>query len=162
VRPGTWSLQQHVDSGWIARPPRHGIGRSMKVGKDAIVGLLAALERYGARDHAAELAAWRSAIARVAEGLAGLPLQVTQLFPGPNGQPFPVLRIASGEGNDRLRVRELILALRRLPRKIILAEDERSPDVAFLYPMCLRPDEPDYIVVSIRGIAEKKRREGST
>ncbi len=159
VRPDTWSLQPLIESGWIERPPRHGIGRSMKVGKDAVIGLMAALERYSVRNHDTELEVWRSSIACVADGLAGLPeLGLTQLFPNPNGQPFPVLRIASGEDADRLCVRDLILALGRLPRKVILAEHERSPDVAFLYPMCLRPGDPEYIVTSIRTIIEKKNQ----
>ena len=35
----------------------HGIGRAMKVGKEQIVGLLAALDQYDERDHGAEVAA---------------------------------------------------------------------------------------------------------
>ena len=160
VRPGTWSLQRLVDSGWSERPPRHGIGRSMKVGKDAIIGLLAALERYSLRDHAAELSAWWASIARIADGLADLPqLELTPLFPSPNGQPYPVLKIKSGQAADGLSVRDLILALGRLPRKVILAEAESAPDVCFLYPMCLRPDEPDYLVTAIRKIMKHTRRE---
>jgi L-seryl-tRNA(Ser) seleniumtransferase len=40
--------------------PHHGIGRSCKVGKEAIVGLLVALERFAARDEAAQHGEWRS------------------------------------------------------------------------------------------------------
>jgi L-seryl-tRNA(Ser) seleniumtransferase len=160
VRPGTWSLQRLIDSGWIRRPPRHGIGRSMKVGKDSIIGLLMALERYGRRDHAAELSAWRSSVAHIADGLADLPqLEITQLFPSPNGQPYPVLQIKSTRSTEALSVRDLILALAQLPRKVLLAEDERSPDICFLYPMCLRPDEPDYLVTAIGKIIKNTRRE---
>src|SRR5437762_517589 len=72
VRPGTWSLQSWVESGWIARPPRHGIGRSMKVGKEAVIGLLTALERYPHRDHAAERATWLRLTSAIGDGLAGL------------------------------------------------------------------------------------------
>src|SRR5262249_49666093 len=32
VRAGTWSRRRWIEEGWIARPPRHGIGRSMKAG----------------------------------------------------------------------------------------------------------------------------------
>jgi L-seryl-tRNA(Ser) seleniumtransferase len=39
--------------------PRHGIGRSCKVGKEAIIGLLVALERFVAGDAAARSAVWR-------------------------------------------------------------------------------------------------------
>ncbi len=39
------------------QPQYHGIGRAMKVGKEQIMGLLAALDQYDERDHAAEVAA---------------------------------------------------------------------------------------------------------
>ena len=67
-------------SGLIAgcRAQERGIGRPMKVGKEAIVGLLIALERYAARDEAAARAehARQTAIvdelSRELKGLAGL------------------------------------------------------------------------------------------
>ncbi len=39
--------------------PQHGIGRSCKVGKEQIIGLLVALERFVADDQAARRAEWR-------------------------------------------------------------------------------------------------------
>lgn len=39
--------------------PRHGIGRVAKAGKEDIVGLMVALERFVERDHAAVTARWR-------------------------------------------------------------------------------------------------------
>lgn len=145
VRPGTWSLREWVEEGWIPRPPRHGIGRSMKVGKEAIVGLLTALERYERRDHAAELETWKKSVHEIASGLASVPgLRVTPLFPGPSGQPFPVVRVES-EG-----MRDLLRGLKGLRPKIVLCEDETDERRAYIYPMCLRPQDPGYIVASVR------------
>jgi D-glucosaminate-6-phosphate ammonia-lyase len=153
VRPGTWSLRPWIDAGWVARPPRHGIGRSMKLGKETIFGLMAALERYERRDHAAELSAWRASIDRIAAGLRDVTgLRLQSLFPSPSGRAFPVLQIESGEPPAGLNVTRLIARLRELPRKIILAEDEQSPDRAYLYPMCLRPEDVDYILASFRAV----------
>lgn len=42
-RDTTWPRN---DDGTLTTPPRHGIGRSMKVGREQIVGLLTAIERY--------------------------------------------------------------------------------------------------------------------
>jgi L-seryl-tRNA(Ser) seleniumtransferase len=155
VRPGTWSLQRWVDEGWIAHPPRHGVGRSLKVGKEAAVGLLTALERYEGRDHAAEQAAWRADIQGIYDAVKDLAgLRFALLPSGPSGQPFPALRIESGE----LSVRALLLALRRLPRKIILAEDEQSPDRAYLYPHCLNPGDAVYVVAMLREIVSRDGR----
>jgi D-glucosaminate-6-phosphate ammonia-lyase len=158
VRAGTWSLQHWVASGWIERPPRHGIGRSMKVSKEAIVGVMAALERYLVRDHAAEQAAWQAAIDEIYDGLRDVAeIRITRSQRGANGQPYPNLQIESGAGPDGLTVRGLTLALRKLPRKILLAEDEQSPDRAVLYPQCLRPADAADIVSAIRQIVSTHR-----
>lgn len=153
VRAGTWSLQHWVTNGWISRPPRHGIGRCMKVSKESMVGLMKALERYGQRDHAAEYAVGKKSIDLIYSGISGLPsLRVTQLDRGLNGQPYPLLQIDSISPDSAFRVRDLILGLRKLPRKILLAEDEKSPDRAFLYGQCLQPGDAEYVVASIRQI----------
>jgi L-seryl-tRNA(Ser) seleniumtransferase len=54
VRLQTLDMDVDVDS-WIAHegaePPHHGLGRSMKIGKEQIVGLVVALQEFVARDH---------------------------------------------------------------------------------------------------------------
>lgn len=157
VREGTWSLEGWVKEGWIPRPPRHGIGRSMKVSKESMLGLMTALERYAKRDHAAESAGWQVAMGRIHQGLKDLPqLKWTLLKQAPTGQPHPLLMIESGE----MKVRELILGLRSLKRKILTAEDEVSPERAYLAAHCLQPGDVEYIVDSIQGIVREfgKRR----
>jgi len=151
VRRGTWSLQHWVERGWIARPPRHGIGRSMKVSKESIVGAMVALQRYAQRDHVAEQSAWQRTADEIYAGLRDLPrMRITRHPRALNGQPYPVLEIESGAPPDGLSVRDLILAFRNLPRKILLAEDERSPDRAFLFTQCLQPGDAAEIVSAFR------------
>lgn len=53
--------------------PSHSIGRAAKAAKEDIVGLMVALERYLARDHAAELAAWRGQAEWMMRDLRDLP-----------------------------------------------------------------------------------------
>jgi D-glucosaminate-6-phosphate ammonia-lyase len=59
------SLDMDVDvAAWIARegsePPHNGLGRSMKVGKEEIVGAVVALQGFQQRDHEAEAREQRS------------------------------------------------------------------------------------------------------
>lgn len=151
VREGTWSLQHWIANGWLSRPPRHGIGRSMKVSKESIVGVMAALQRYADRDHAAEHAAWQATIDQIHDGIRDLPeLRVTRLERGLNGQLYPNLQIESGLGSNGLSVRTLLLALRNQPRRIVLAEDEQSADRAFLYSTCLQTSDVEEIISAIR------------
>jgi len=151
VRAGTWSLQHWVDEGWISRSPRHGIGRSMKVSKEAIIGLMAALQRYAQRDHAFEYATWRARVELIFQGVSDLPeLRWTARDVGLNGQLFPLLQIESSGLPSGLCARDLVLALRARPRKIVLAEDEQSPDRAYLYTQCLQPGDAEEIISAIR------------
>jgi L-seryl-tRNA(Ser) seleniumtransferase len=53
--------------------PNHGIGRGFKVGKEEIVGLWAALERFAARDELAELARLEELVDRLSERLQRCP-----------------------------------------------------------------------------------------
>ena len=158
VREGTWSLQHWIANGWLSRPPRHGIGRSMKVSKESIVGVMTALQRYATRHHAAEYADWEAAIEKIYDGICDVPeLRITRLAQGMNGQFYPNLRIESGSELNGLSVRDLLLALRMRPRKIILAEDEQSPDRAFLYAQCLQPGDAEEIISGIRQAVSSHR-----
>lgn len=163
VRIGTWSLQHWVNNGWISRPPRHGIGRAMKVSKEAIVGVMAALRRYAARDHVAEHSNWAAAVDEIHNGLRGLTeLRIIRQTRGLNGQPYPNLQIESGFPPAGICVQDLIRSLRDRPKRIVLAEDERSPDRAYLYPPCLNPADASEILTAIREIVAVHREKKST
>lgn len=146
VRAATWSLRSWTEEGWISRPPRHGIGRAMKVSKEAIVGLLTALENYPKRDHDAELAVWKKRVNDLADGLSGIEeLDIKVLFPAPNGQPFPVLCVKRAGG-----LTKVLLHLAAQRPKIIMAEDETDAEVAYLFPMQLRNAEIPLVVEGFR------------
>jgi len=66
------TLDMDIDAEtWLERegrlPPHHGIGRSMKVGKEEIVGLVVALQEFVERDHDAEREELRAWLVRVAD-----------------------------------------------------------------------------------------------
>jgi L-seryl-tRNA(Ser) seleniumtransferase len=49
-----------VRAAWVHSAPHHGFGRSMKVGKEEVMGMLMAVEMWARRDHDAEWARWVS------------------------------------------------------------------------------------------------------
>lgn len=158
VRAGTWSLRAWIDEGWIARPPRHGIGRSMKVGKEAVVGLLMALEAYGQRDFAAEQARWRSLADQIATGLSSLEgFRVAVLLPSPTGQPFPTVQVELESGALDIDMAGVLNQLRCDSPKIILAEDETATNRALIYTMCLPPEAPSQIVAAFERLTRRHR-----
>jgi L-seryl-tRNA(Ser) seleniumtransferase len=74
----------------MPRPPQNGIGRSMKTGKEEIVGLLVALRRYAGHDEAAERRAGRRVTERLATELARYPGSDRAIEPAQtDGRPCP-------------------------------------------------------------------------
>jgi len=49
-----------LQAAWINSAPHHAFGRSLKVGKEEIIGMLTAVECWVKRDHEAEWKAWQS------------------------------------------------------------------------------------------------------
>lgn len=71
-----WSPPAHfIDRTRLPGLPRHGIGRSMKVSKEEIVGLLTALRLFVSRDPAEQAALCRRRLHRIREGLADCPCE---------------------------------------------------------------------------------------
>jgi D-glucosaminate-6-phosphate ammonia-lyase len=49
-----------LQAAWANSAPHHAYGRSLKVGKEEIIGMLTAVEMWPKRDHKAEWATWQS------------------------------------------------------------------------------------------------------
>jgi len=72
VAADRWSPPKLLAALCAEGPPPHGIGRGFKAGKEEIVGLLVALERFASGDDAAERAALARRLVAIAASLAGL------------------------------------------------------------------------------------------
>lgn len=69
VSPATWTAPDLIDVQAMKGIPHHGLGRGFKAGKEEIVGLLVALERYAAADDEASNAALEKRLQRIAHEL---------------------------------------------------------------------------------------------
>jgi L-seryl-tRNA(Ser) seleniumtransferase len=58
--------KRFLQAAWINSAPHHAFGRSLKVGKEEIMGMLAAVEMWVKRDHKAEWAQWESWLDHIA------------------------------------------------------------------------------------------------
>ena len=56
-----------LQAAWVSSAPHHGHGRAMKIGKEEIVGLLAAVEMWMQRDHAKEDEMWTQWMQTIAD-----------------------------------------------------------------------------------------------
>jgi L-seryl-tRNA(Ser) seleniumtransferase len=55
-----------LQAAWVNSAPHHAFGRSLKVGKEEIMGMLAAVEMWVKRDHKAEWAMWEGWLNQIA------------------------------------------------------------------------------------------------
>ncbi len=62
-----------VRAAWINSAPHHAFGRSLKAGKEEIMGMLAAVEMWVKRDHDAEWKQWQSWLDYISEQTTQVP-----------------------------------------------------------------------------------------
>jgi uncharacterized pyridoxal phosphate-dependent enzyme len=65
--------KKFLQAAWINAAPHHAFGRSLKVGKEEIMGMLAAVEMWVKRDHKAEWAMWESWLNEIATSVKRVP-----------------------------------------------------------------------------------------
>jgi uncharacterized pyridoxal phosphate-dependent enzyme len=83
-----------VQAAWINSAPHHGFGRGFKVGREEIMGMLAAVEAWSRRDHAAETRAWTAWLEHIAARLADVPGVRTRILqPEGLSNRTPTLRV---------------------------------------------------------------------
>jgi L-seryl-tRNA(Ser) seleniumtransferase len=138
--------------------PHHGIGRGFKVGKEEIVGLLVALERYAALEPAAEGAAWTGSLSRIAEQLSGLPhVSVRLLSAGETGR-FPLLEVDLHEGALGRSAWDVSRALQTGDPSVHLNERRAAEGVLTVNPAGLREGDEEIVVNRLRAVLSALRR----
>ena len=153
VYPLTWPRRRLIADGTLSGPPHHGIGRGFKVGKEEIVGLVAALERYPNRDFKAEATQWAHRLDEVAAALAGIVgLAVTRIDPAPGSRPIPRLEIALEDGVCDLTAHELINALQEGDPMICTYEPAADRGIVTILPESLLDGDAAAIGVRVREI----------
>jgi D-glucosaminate-6-phosphate ammonia-lyase len=83
-----------LQAAWANSAPHHAFGRSLKAGKEEIMGMLAAVEAWTKRDYDGEMKLWESWLDGIATNLKRIPGVTTRIEP-PAGlsNKTPILRI---------------------------------------------------------------------
>ena len=127
----------------INSSPNHSIGRPMKVGKEELAGLLAAVEWSLGRDEPALIADYERQVAFVIERLRGLPgVTAERSWPSEAGQPMPRARVRLGP--EAALDRDALLRALRSGDPII--EVSPAPDGVYVNPQTLREGEIEIII----------------
>jgi L-seryl-tRNA(Ser) seleniumtransferase len=129
--------------------PHQRIGRPMKVGKEEMCGLVAAVEWFLSLDHPARLADFERQVSGIVEALDGLPgVTAARSFPGVAAQPLPraLVRIdPKRAGTTRDAVQQ---ALWEGDPPIALSA--AGEDGLYVNPQSMTPDETTQVVARLR------------
>jgi L-seryl-tRNA(Ser) seleniumtransferase len=135
-----------IAAGRRAISPSMGIGRAMKVGKEEIIGLLAAVERYLKLDHDAEWRTWEARSAEVIAQLQAIPGMSARQEVAEIANHVPQVVVEWSRFHSPLVAAEVVKKLwDGDPRIAILAEGERGLRIMV---WTLRDDE--HLVVAAR------------
>jgi uncharacterized pyridoxal phosphate-dependent enzyme len=119
-----------LKAAWFNAAPHHNWGRALKVGKEEIMGMLAAVCEWYKRDHAAEQREWRSWLEHIESRVKGLPSVTTEyLEPEDLSNRAPRLRIRWDANQLKITGTELEERLDKgTPRILIGGATGRRPD----------------------------------
>lgn len=136
-----------------------GIGRGMKVGKEGIAGVIAALEAWKTRDHDGIRARERAALDLWVETLDARPGVIARIVPDPTDNPLDRLKVAIDPEAARITAWDLASAMARGDRPVIVRDHEAEHGHFFLDPCNLHPGEET--VVAQRLVEELERAQRS-
>lgn len=147
VAPETWTAPELVDRKLLRGVPHHGLGRGFKAGKEEIVGLLVALERFAAADDIAANAALDRRLAAIAKRLADVNgLAIRPMSAQETGR-VPALELKlDGDALDvsrRLQARDV---------PVHLSERRAAQGILILDPQVLRPEDDAGLATAIADV----------
>ena len=118
-----------------------GIGRGMKVGKETILGVSAALTAWKTRDHAGIRARERAALDVWVAALADRPGVTATIVPDPTNNPLDRLKVSVDPMESRITAWALASRLAAGDRPVIVRDHEIEHGHFFLDPCNLHPDQ---------------------
>lgn len=137
--------------------PNHSLGRGMKVGKEELLGLLAAVEWTLEQDEPELVAAYEASVEKWIVGLSGMAgIAVWRGFPSEAGQPHGRAIVEIGPESGWTRD-ELIAALWRNDPAIAVAPD--GVRAIALNPQTLQPGEDDLVLTELQRLLDSRTEE---
>lgn len=158
VLPATWARRSLLETGELARPPQHGIGRSMKTGKEEIVGLLVALRRYTEHDEAAMQQRWVSLTGRMAAELGRFDGLTARAEPAQaDGRPVPMTVVSvdgTAFGHTAIQV---VRAFETMDPIVMVGDHDAARGILRLDPENLDEGSAGLVVEAFRRLARSSR-----
>ncbi len=134
-----------------------GIGRGMKVGKESIYGVMAALEAWEKRDHAGIRERETSYLNLWAQTLANRPGVTALIEPDPTNNPLDRMRVIISAQEAHITAWDLAAALRFGPQPIIVRDHEVEHHYFYLDPCNLHPGQETVVASRLAEELNKAR-----
>jgi L-seryl-tRNA(Ser) seleniumtransferase len=134
-------------------PHEDTIGRSQKVGKEEILGMVKALELYLKEDHDALAREWQSRLERISNELTKIPGVSTEFFTPDIANHVPHMRI-SWDGRVPLEPKEVSKMLRNSKPAIAIGGGEGKPGLS-LCSFMLQPGEDKIVAERLAHILKE-------
>ncbi|MGA3328031.1 MAG: hypothetical protein ABSF45_26575 [Terriglobia bacterium] len=150
-----------VRAAWFNSAPHHAFGRPMKVGKEEMMGMLAAVEMWTKRDHAAEWKQWQSWLEHIQARISKIPGVTTEIIiPDTSVQPCPRLRVQWDDGHLGITAGQLEkLLFEGDPRVVLPAGSESGPEdnhsTITLLPVMMSPGDETAVAERLYSLLSK-------
>lgn len=146
-------------SAWQASSPHHGPGRDNKVGKEEMLGMVAAVEAWKTRNHPAEWKTWLSWLDEIAQRMLqieGISTRVDE--PTDLNNHAPVLHISWDPEKLHLNGDEVAEEVaRNKPRIAIGSRSKDGMTSVNITPNQMRPGNAQVVAERLHSIISKKR-----
>ena len=147
-------------SAWQASSPHHGPGRDNKVGKEEMLGMLAAVEAWTTRDHKAEWATWLSWIDEISRKLtkvAGVTTAVSE--PVGLSNRCPGLEVSWAPDKLHITGEEVAeIVARSKPRIAIGAQSGEGKTSISITPSQMRPGNAKIVADRLYQVLSQERK----
>ena len=134
-------------------PNEAPIGRPMKVNKEEMFGMYAALKAYIERDHKKEWEEWLQRTKHIGTQLESLPTVKTETYidPGP-ANAFPSLHVTWDQSKIKISPKEVVKALKGGTPSIVANGNDDHLTVGVVL---LRPDQVDVVSGRVKSILQQ-------
>lgn len=139
-----------IDTDAIDGVPKQGIGRPLKVGKEELVGLLVALDRFIEADHDQRKAEWNDRAERIAAELASID-GISPTIDRSDRSVAPEVVVSVTEA-ESLSATQVVRSLRGETPRVFVGADALAEGEFTINPMCLTDDEADYVLERIASV----------
>jgi uncharacterized pyridoxal phosphate-dependent enzyme len=147
-----------VEFAALYQSPYSGLGRDLKIAKETMIGMVAAVERYVKLDHAVEWNSWKSQVDHVKRVLDGVPGVQTGYVPKEVTNHVPRLWVQWDEKAFNFSREECFKALQEGEPSIVAL---RTPLGVTIVTWMMEPGEERVVAQRLKEVLEKAKKSAS-